>query len=521
MPRFPDGVVDALVEALLTQGGIWGLVLGLVVPAAWGTWKEVKARQERHKALSYHVLFNSPLGLDPPDAGHVIRLHDRRHALIADPSIVVVRLTNAGAHDIQADDYQLPVSLSFGSRTVQTVDVTESQPPELVELIGPGLVIDRNRIVLPREHLNAGTRFKLLVLLSGGSTDETVQVGGLIRGGTLVDARTQQRRNARTWRVVTAVFASLCAGALAVALLFSSAGLRPTPPGAPRCAEGDLVVGGSSAFATAIGQAAGSYSSYCGRARIRIATSNSRQGLEQLRDATPAEAAGRLAFSDGPAEPGAFPGLVERAIAIVPYTIVVHPSVVPAGVDRLTLTRQQVRAVFDGRQKTWRDLDRRLPPIPVKIIGRGQSGTRDVFERHVLGDGRVPRPQGTRTSSDCVSLDYAANASILCEESTTAGLLRRVAEVPGAIGYADAPDATSEPGVAPVSLDDRNGTVADIRAGYPFWTVEFVYRRGTPAEDRSLAAAFVDHLAGDVEAAVLGSSGYPPCSRHADLCRRR
>ncbi len=521
MPRFLDNVVDALVEALLTQGGIWGLVLGLVVPAVWGAWKEVKARRERRKALSYHVLFNSPLGLDPPDAGLVVRLHDRQRELIADPSIVVVRLTSAGAHDIQADDYLLPISLSFGSRTVKTVDVTESQPPGLVELIGPGVVIDQNRIILPRKHLNAGTRFKLLVLLSGGSADHTVQVGGLIRGGELVDAKVAPGLKSR-WRVVTAGVASLCAGALAVALLFSSAGLRPTPPGAPRCVKGDLVVGGSSAFATAVGQAAGSYTSYCEQATIRIAVSNSGQGLEQLRDATPADAAARLAFSDGTADPDVFPGLVERAIAIVPYTIVVNPGIVPPGVDKLTLTRQQVRAVFDGRQKTWRDVDRRLKPIPIKIVARGQSGTRDVFEQYVLGDGRIPRPQGARTSSDCVSLDYAVTATILCEESTTAGLLRRVAEAPGAVGYADAPDAAAAaPKAALVRLDNQEGTPEDIRAGYPFWTIEFVYRSGGQRADKSLAAAFIDHMTSDIEAGVLSSSGYPPCSQYADLCRRR
>jgi phosphate transport system substrate-binding protein len=281
-------------------------------------------------------------------------------------------------------------------------------------------------------------------------------------------------------------------------------------------------VGGSSAFATAVGQAAGSYTSHCQEATIRIAVSNSRHGLEQLRDATPVDASARLAFSDGPADQNTFPGLVGRAVAIVPYTIVVNPEVVPPGVDKLALTRQQIRQVFDGRQKTWRDVDQRLRSIPIKIVGRGQSGTRDVFERYVLGDGRTPRPQGTRTSSECVSLDYVANATILCEESTTAGLLRRVAEVPGAIGYADTPDAVAaEPKVALVRLDNRSATPDDIRAGYPFWTIEFVYRRGGQHADGSLAAAFVDHLTSDIEADVLGSSGYPPCSQHADLCRQR
>ncbi|MEO3818978.1 substrate-binding domain-containing protein [Plantactinospora sp. B24E8] len=521
MSRTLGGAVDAVTEILLAQGGVWALLLGLVLSAGWGAWKEVRARRAGRKVLSYNVLFNSRLGLDPPDAGELVRLHDRQDEVIADPSMVVVRITNEGRTDISADDYQLPVELEFGRRSVKTVDVTEAHPPDLVRVIAPRLTATVNRVVLPPEHLNAASRFKLLVLLSGHSDENVVRVGGVLKGGEIVDARRQQQRNVRNWRVATTVTASLCAGALIVVWLVNSAGLRPTPPGAPRCVEGTLDVGGSSAFGTAASRVIGSYTAYCEDATIRLSVSNSQHGLEQLRD-LPNGDQSRVALSDGPADPNVFPGLVERAVAIVPFSVVVHPSVTGPGVDSLTLSTTQLRRIFDGRQKTWRDVDPRLSPVPVRIVGRGQSGSRVAFERYVLGDGRTPRSQGERTSSDCVNRTYASEATILCEESTTAGLLRRVTEVEGAIGYADAPDAQqAQPAVVPVRLDGRDTTPADIGAGYPFWTVEYVYRRQQSTGVASLASSVVDYLTGDAQANVLTATGYPACAHHAEICARR
>lgn len=60
-----------------------------------------------------------------------------------------------------------------------------------------------------------------------------------------------------------------------------------------------------------------------------------------------------------------------------------------------------------------------------------------------------------------------------------------------------------------VQLDGRYPQV-DSLPEYPFWTVEYLYTRGTPAP-RSALGTFLDYLASDAAQATLFSAGYTPC----------
>jgi phosphate transport system substrate-binding protein len=280
------------------------------------------------------------------------------------------------------------------------------------------------------------------------------------------------------------------------------------------------VVGGSSAFATATAQVAGAYESYCGNSRVQVVPSNSQQGMEQLH-ATVAgqDIASRVAMSDGRADSTLTGGTQEKAVAIVPYTIVLNQKVFPTATGPVVLSMAQVRRIFDGHRKSWHDVDPRFADLEVKIVARGQSGSRIAFERYVLGDGRTQTPQGVRTSSNCVDQDYTANgATFLCEESSTDAVIDRVSTLDGAVGYADAPDVGRiGTGLIRVRLDDRGTTIQDIDAGYPFWTVEHGYYRS----GSTLPAAFVAYLASADRAPALAAAGYPPCSVDAALCAQR
>ncbi|GIH20581.1 PstS family phosphate ABC transporter substrate-binding protein [Rugosimonospora africana] len=508
-------------QSLLSSAGLVFLVLGVVVPAAVNVYIRRREKRRVRKKLLYNVLLNSRLGLDPPDAGDVVRLNDRNDDPIEQPSLAVVRITNDSESDIAEDDYRADTRVQFDDGAVRTVDVTDAHPSELSELISEGIKIEDNAVILPRKHLNAGERFKLLILLSGGGgRPDDVKVTGLIRGGDVVDARRPRSPAARRWRVATVVIASLSLGALLAAGLLYYAGPRPGQfP--PHCSKGSLVVGGSSAFATATAQVAGSYSSYCTRAAVQVMPSNSQQGMDDLQ----ASIAGnhkqqRVAMSDGRADPSVTAGTAEHAVAIVPYAIVLNPKVFAGATGPVNLSTAQVREIFGGTQKTWRDIDPRFAPLPVKIVARGQSGSRIAFERYVLGNGVQQSSQGQRTSTNCVDQDYVGNnQTFLCEESSTGAVIDRVRQLDGAVGYADAPDVTAAgASLLTVALDGHGDGLPDIVGGYPFWTVEHAYFRANGDE---LAANFVDYLTSPAQESALQTGGYPPCSANRKLCATR
>jgi len=74
-------------------------------------------------------------------------------------------------------------------------------------------------------------------------------------------------------------------------------------------------------------------------------------------------------------------------------------------------------------------------------MNRGdRSRTRRAFQQKIL----LGRPEMAPTSHDCVHQDVgAASPVISCQVGTTMALLQNVARIPGAIGYAQAADATA------------------------------------------------------------------------------
>jgi phosphate transport system substrate-binding protein len=114
------------------------MVLGAVLPAAWEMWRWAQARGERRKTLSYNVLLNSKLSLDPPDIGDIARLYDRDGKEIPDPSLAVVRITNEGVDNIDATDYQMAITLQFPlDMKIRTVEVTDVHPKAFEHVLVP------------------------------------------------------------------------------------------------------------------------------------------------------------------------------------------------------------------------------------------------------------------------------------------------------------------------------------------------------------------------------------------------
>jgi phosphate transport system substrate-binding protein len=73
-------------------------------------------------------------------------------------------------------------------------------------------------------------------------------------------------------------------------------------------------------------------------------------------------------------------------------------------------------------------------------------------------------------------------------------------------------------GVKQVTLDGRGSTLEAINAGYPFWTVEYLYSHGLP-QPGSLATAFADYLGGPESSSAMASFEYYACRGDATgLC---
>lgn len=228
------------------------------------------------------------------------------------------------------------------------------------------------------------------------------------------------------------------------------------------CVRGAVDVVGSSAFAPVMTTVADRYTQACDGATVRVTATGSVSGVRQLAGVAPASRATMAAMSDGK---------VGEA------------------------TGELMAQLRPG------------PSLPIRIVGRGQeSGSRRAFEQTVLG----ATSEGALTSDSCETTDRIPGAPVIrCERGTEAQQINEIASTPGAIGYVDLPSAG--PGLTTLSLDGERPSVSGISAGYPFWTVEYLYTKGIPPAG-SLLAAFVDHLRGPASGTALTGAGYTPCT---------
>jgi ABC-type phosphate transport system substrate-binding protein len=516
----------------------------------------------RRRRLTYRVLYNSKIGLNP------IPLHDRKNgAAQADPelvrtvrlleplSVVVIRIRNTGSFDIGPGDFEHQLQFTFGSRVVWdarvseardglrdvvrdgleffTRDTVDPQPvPDTAKLSGvrallpqrlsgflrqPGPEVDPRApqwhgVRLGQLSLKRREKFKLVVVLheadgwGGGPLSKELDVTGRLTGGRIKDERKQRRLS---WPVVTVAIGVLLTGALLSTLIVAASRTTATPG----CANGTLAVHGSSAFVPIMASVAKEYHALCGDSNITTQASGSVAAVREFGPLATAGKDGLAVLSDGKAAE-AGPELVPQAVAVLMYSLVVNSSV---GLDRLTT--DQVRGIFTGRYRDWAQL-RPGPSLPIRIAGRGQeSGTRRTFEQKVLGT-----VEPGLSSDDCRSPGRDPGAAVIrCERGTTAELIQAVGDTPGAIGYADVPAAkiaSAQGGKVTVAqLDGHYPDVTSIDAGYRFWTVEYLYTKGVPAND-SLLKAFMDYLRSSTARAELQDAGYTPCVTKEGLLDR-
>jgi phosphate transport system substrate-binding protein len=175
---------------------------------------------------------------------------------------------------------------------------------------------------------------------------------------------------------------------------------------------------------------------------------------------------------------------------------------------RLTdLSTKDVRRLYRGEITNWRQLDG--PNLPVHLVSRdANSGTRQVFQRRVLGSGEI-----ANSSVDCVHKDDATAAAIRCELDSTDQVLKAIADLPGAIGYSELNAATHSEGLHLLRLDGHTPSVDAIEHGtnpYPYREIEYAYTYGQPPAD-SLASSFLTYLTRGNGQDVIRTHGHIPC----------
>lgn len=546
--------VNSLVDILGSNQGTLSLAIAAAVAILTPFVDRLLIRRRR---LQYRVLYNSKIGLNPisfeaddgpqpadPRLAQLSRLLDRM-------SVVIIRIRNTGSFDITPGDFDPPLSFTFGRRVVwdarvsdATTDQLRQRVRESLEFFGgpveapaapPRPTDDQAKLPalrrwlaprlsawlnptpvdvgsappqwhgvrLARLSLQRKESFKLVVVLrEAGDHDAEISKefgwrGGLT-GGRIADEKRQRRYG---WPIVVAAVGVALVGALVATLLVSA----DRSGGASQCASGTLALSGSSAFGPIVQRVGDEYHARCAATTVRTDSNGSLDGLRALAKLDHTQATGRAVLSDGlPKE--RMPALVQQPVALIVFGVVVNGAV---GVDSLTL--DQVRDIYAGRVTDWSQL-RPGPALPIRIVGRGEgSGTRLAFETYLLGGAS----EGVLSSDGCLTRDRVATApTIRCERGTTEDLVGKVADTPGAIGYADVANQVTKDQargrqITPVKLDGRYPS-PDSLPDYPFWTVEHVFSNGQP-EPGSALRHFLDHLAGDTARTTLRDAGYTPC----------
>ncbi|MFV0134639.1 substrate-binding domain-containing protein [Streptomyces sp. HMX87] len=494
--------------------------------AASGVMLWYERRVPRRKRIGYRVQMDNPIGDDVRSgrANRRLGLFEETPGM-TDATLVLLRVENDGSQGIDRDDYTGPelhgLTAVFADRTIRAVSVT--QPSDTDHLMdhftaGRGFGYDGNTLRIPRVPLNRGDYFKLLVLLSGGDVGSEIRLIGGIRDGEVHPNRSATPDDtpplfSRAARTIT-VLLTACVITLAAIVVARDDTLPPIG-----CAGGTLTLTGSTAFAPVLREVARKYETDCAEeeARIVVDTHGSTSGIRELAAAGARTKQGSppvIAFSDG-TKPGGLADLRENRVAVSVFALVVNDGV---RLPRDDLSTAEVRRLHRGEITNWRQLGG--PDLPVRLISRdADSGTRQVFQRRVLGRGEI-----ANSSFDCVHKDDRTAPVVRCELDSTQQVLTTVAQTPGAIGYSELNLAVRAQGVRPLSLDGDPASVDALERGtsaYPYREIEYAYTYGRPPAD-SLASSFLTYLTRGNGQDVIRTHGHVPCWTPAglELCAR-
>ncbi len=151
------------------------------------------------------------------------------------------------------------------------------------------------------------------------------------------------------------------------------------------------------------------------------------------------------------------PLFIERGLSSVPFALDVLTAIVHKENPVKALTSDQLKGIFSGTIKNWKEVGGEDRPITFYIVGK-ESATRDVFKMHILQDleygtyRKVTRP------------DWRIVLSVNMDK--------------GGIGHTSYSFAANTDQVRPLIIDGQNPT--DPRSGYPIRRVLHLTTLGPP-----------------------------------------
>ncbi len=273
---------------------------------------------------------------------------------------------------------------------------------------------------------------------------------------------------------------------LFVVMLFGCEPVPPTP--AAKHSVTRIAIGGSTAMLPLVAEAANAFMRRHPGVAIDVTAGGSALGLREV-------ASGRfdLGMSDVPPDPAQYPGLSDHRVAVTVFAAAVNPGQYNEQV--LSLTMEQLRAVFTGKITNWHQLGGADQPIVVINRRRG-SGTRITFGSVVLGgDHFLPG----------------------VEEDSSQMVRALLSQRRGAISYL-AVSYLNET-VRSLAVDDIEPTEQNVLTGrYPLWSWAHLVTRG-PATDMS--AKFLEFmLSSEVQQTMAKNNGFLPRAALIEGARR-
>ncbi|MET9434002.1 substrate-binding domain-containing protein [Streptomyces sp. NPDC006551] len=481
-------------------------LVGVLVSAGVVAYERFMQRGSR---LGYRVQLNTPLRDGDQTVGDLtVRVGEVGGT--EGSTLVLLRIENDGLRDITHADYDRSdgfegLKVTFDDKTVQAVVATVPQAFERVKRhleAEPGLRREGNAVLMPKVSLGRKQYFKLLVLLSGRVALDEIELTGTLRETDVhrnhsrsVDDRTPTFSPAA--RNIALVLAA-CVVTLAAIIVRDE---TPPPMG---CARGTLTVTGSTAFAPVVRELAEKYEQECEGATVLVDAHGSTAGIRELAAAGARSGKGSpavIALSDG-RKPGGYPQLRESMVAVSLFTLVLNDEV---PIENLSL--EDVRRLYRGEITDWSRLGGG-PARRVLLVSRdANSGTREVFQRRVLG-----RNEPANSSRDCETRDDPEAPVLRCELDSTEQVLSTVARLPGAIGYAELRAASGLKGLHRVAIDGRVPNVDEIgESTYPYREIEYAYTWGQPPAD-SLTSSFLTYLSRGGGQDIIRTHGHLPCA---------
>ncbi len=181
---------------------------------------------------------------------------------------------------------------------------------------------------------------------------------------------------------------------------------------------------------------------------------------------------------------------LEYKVALDGLSVYVHPE---NSVKELTL--DQVKDIFTGKTKNWKEVGGADAPITV-YSRENSSGTYEFFKEHVLK-----------------GQDFAASAQT---QQGTALIVQSVMKDKNAIGYGGAAYGGGSK-LLPIKKDETSPAIApteeNVVAGtYPIWRHLFIYL--DPAKDKGEIAAYLNWIRSDSGQKYVKEIGYYPLPKN-------